>query len=122
MLTLDIAPRCVEPRNPFHITRHARLRTGARRFGVAAVEAAMSYGRVVHVRGAEIHVIGRKEVLRFRRRGIDLRAFDGMQVVCAPGGDLILTVYRNRDFRKLRPRRRGWRGKPPFPSRGIPVT
>ncbi len=105
MLTVDDAPRSPELQTPFRMTRHAELRTGARRCGLEAIEAALTYGRVVHVRGAEIHAIGRKEVIQFRCRGIDLRAFEGVQVVCQPGGGLVLTVYRNRDFRGLRPYR-----------------
>jgi hypothetical protein len=116
MLTLDSAPVRTTPRKPFRLSRHARLRTHARRFGVAAIEAALAYGRVVHVRGAKIHAIGRNEVLRFRPHGIDLRAFEGIQVVCRPGSGLVLTAYRNRDFRGLRPhRRRSTRRNPPVP-------
>ena len=105
MLTLDRAPGRTTPRKPFRLSRHARLRAHARRFGVAAIEAALAYGRVVYVRGAEIHAIGRKEVLRCRQRGIDLRVFEGIQVVCRPGASVVLTVYRNRDFRGLRSHR-----------------
>lgn len=79
----------------------------------------MAYGRVVHVRGAEIHAIGRKEVLRYRQRGIDLRMYEGIQVVCRPGAGVVLTVYRNRDLRGLRPHRRSAaRWKPPIPFVG----
>lgn len=106
MLAADITAQETGPRKPFQLTRHARCRSGARRVGVAAIEAALEYGRVVYVRGAEIHVIGRKEVFRYRRHGIDLREYEGIQVVCQPGGGLILTAYRNRDFRGLRPHRR----------------
>ena len=119
MLTLDIAPRRTEPRKHLLLTRHARLRTSARRFGVAAIEAALAYGRIVHVRGAEIHVIGRKEVFRYRRHGVDLREYEGVQVVCRPGTGFILTAYRNRNFRGLRPHRRNpFRGGSPIPSVG----
>jgi hypothetical protein len=119
MLATDIAPQETGPRKAFRLTRHARQRSAARRVGVAAIEAALEYGRVFHVRGAEIHVIGRKEVFRYRRRGVDLREYEGVQVVCQPGGGLILTAYRNRDFRGLRPRRRiPSRGRPPIPSVG----
>ena len=111
MLTVDKPFPRTEPQRPFRMTRHAQFRTGTRRCGLAAIEAALAYGRVAHVRGAEIHAIGRKEVVRYRRHGIDLRTFEGIQVVCQPGGGLVLTVYRNRDFRGMRPRRRG-------PSRG----
>ena len=115
MLTVDKPFPRTEPQRRFRLTRHARTRTSARRCGLAAIAAALTYGRVAHVRGAEIHAIGRKEVLQFRRRGVDLQAFEGIQVVCQPGGGLVLTVYRNRDFRGMRPRRRGLsRGRFPF--------
>ena len=77
----------------------------------AAVRATLEHGRIVHVRGAVIHAIGRKEITRLRRRGIDLSHYEGIQIVCAPGGT-VLTAYRNRDFRSLRPRcrrSRGWK-------------
>ena len=119
MLTLDSVPRRNSPTNPFRLSRHARLRTHARRFGVAAIEAALAYGRIAHVRGTEIHAIGWKEVLRFRQRGINLRGFEGIQVVCRPRAGVVLTAYRNRDFRGLRPyRRSSARWRPPVPSVG----
>jgi hypothetical protein len=40
-------------------------------------------------------------------------------VVCRPGVGVVLTAYRNRDFRGLRPHRRSSaRGRPPVPSVG----
>ncbi len=83
------------------ITRHAWQRMMARRLSQAAVQAAIEYGRVVYVRGAAIYAIGRKEVNRYLRHGIDLSCYEGIQVVCALDGTII-TVYRNRDFRGLR--------------------
>jgi len=50
-------------------------------------------------------VIGRNEVERLIRQGIDLRDYEGVHVVRSADGDII-TVYRNRDLRGLRPRRR----------------
>ncbi|RMG19792.1 MAG: DUF4258 domain-containing protein [Deltaproteobacteria bacterium] len=92
------------------LTMHARQRMNSRRLPEAAIRAALEHGRVVHVRGASIYVIGRKEISRYRRRGLDLSSFHGVQVVCSPDGT-ILTVYRNRDFRSLRPQRRGRRAR-----------
>lgn len=90
------------------LTRHAAERMRVRRLRPAAVAAAITYGRVVHVRGADIHVIGRREVESCKLEGIDLARYEGVQVVCSREG-AILTVYRNHDFRGLRPRwgRRG---------------
>ena len=84
------------------MSRHAARRMQQRNISEAAVRTALEQGRVVHVRGAAIHAIGRKEISRLRRHGIDLSGYDGVQVVCAPDGT-ILTAYRNRDFRSLRP-------------------
>ena len=87
------------------LTRHAWQRMTARGMSLAAIEAAIEYGRAVHVRGATVSALGRKEVERCRRRGVDLSRYEGIHVVCSPKG-MILTVYRNRDFRGLRPRYR----------------
>ena len=57
------------------ITQHAWNRMNARRLSNDAINAALTYGRVVHVRGAAIHVIGRKEVERLSRAGLDLEAY-----------------------------------------------
>ncbi len=87
------------------ITRHAHERMKARRISETALSAVLEYGRVVYVRGAKIYVIGRKEVATFLRKGIELADFEGIHVVCSPEGS-IMTTYRNRDFRGLRPRGR----------------
>lgn len=85
------------------LTKHAAERMSRRGLPSAAVSAALTYGRVVSIRGADIHAIGRREVEWYEREGMDLTRYEGVQVVCSPEG-AILTVYRNRDFRGLRPR------------------
>jgi hypothetical protein len=75
----------------------------ARRIPARAIGAALAYGRRAHVRGATIRAIGRREVARYRAQGIDLARYEGVQVVCGHDG-AVLTAYRNRDFRGLRPR------------------
>ena len=86
------------------LTRHAAERMAVRGLPQAAVVAALTYGRLVCVRGAEIHVIGNREVKRLRSEGLDLSRYEGVQVVCSQDG-AIVTVYRSHDFRSLRPRR-----------------
>lgn len=88
------------------LSAHALTRMAERRIPARAVEAALRHGRVFHVRGAEVHVIGQKDILRHRQWGIDLSPYEGVQIFCAADGGTVLTVYRNRDFRGLRPRRR----------------
>ena len=87
------------------LTMHASQRMSARGISQSAVRAVLEHGRVVHVRGAAVYAIGRKEVRCLQRHGIDLSPYEGIQVVCIPDGT-ILTTYRNRDFRGLRPRYR----------------
>lgn len=87
------------------LTSHALARMYARRFSQGAIRAALQHGREVHGRGAVIFAIGRKEVMRARRSGIDLTGCEGIHVVCSREGT-IMTVYRNHDLRDLRPRKR----------------
>ena len=85
-------------RDRLQLTRHALDRLHGRGFRVQAIQAALGYGRVLHIRGAAIHVIGRREVEAHKRDGVNLMQFEGIQVVCSTDGTAILTVYRNRDF------------------------
>ncbi len=83
------------------LTHHARQRMDGRRISAEAVDAVLAYGRAVHVRGACIHALGRREVAQAAREGVDLQAHRNLQVVCGADGT-VLTVYRNADFRSLR--------------------
>lgn len=85
----------------YALTEHARHRMGARGIKIDTLEAVLRYGRVAHVRGAEVHVIGRKEISRYANFDIDLSDYDGIHAVCSPDR-AILTVYRNRDLRGIR--------------------
>jgi hypothetical protein len=86
------------------ISSHAWARMGGRGLNCRIINAVLSYGRVVHVRGAAIHVIGKKEVLELSRQGVDVDDCEGVQVVCTPDCETVITVYRNSNFRGLRPR------------------
>jgi len=89
-----------------NLTQHAWKRMTARGLSPNAVEVVLDYGRINHIRGAIIYAIGRKEVEYFKKkRGINLVPYEGLQVVCTQD-ERIITVYRNRDFRGLRPTRR----------------
>lgn len=87
-----------------HLTRHAERRMYARGLCRSLLALVLRYGRRVHVRGALIRAVGRREVIRQRGRGVDLSVCEGLQVVCT-GDGRVITVYRNRDFRGLRRRR-----------------
>lgn len=85
------------------LTNHAKERMARRGLRSDAIHAALAYGRVVAVRGADIYAIGRKEIAYYAEQGIDLSTYDGVQVVTTQG--VVLTVYRNRSFNGLRDRR-----------------
>jgi hypothetical protein len=104
-------------KNSYQLTKHFIRRMDSRRIRPQAVTATLEFGRTVHTRSATIRVIGRKEVGKWRRQGIDLSAYEGVQVVCSPDGTA-LTTYRNRDLCGLRPRDRRRRpGPPSYPHR-----
>lgn len=90
------------------LTRHAQTRLCSRRIRPEAVVAAIEFGRQVRARGAEIFVLGRRDIARARRAGVDLADLEGVQVICAPNGGPVLTCYRNRNVSGIRDR--GWRG------------
>ncbi|GIW71168.1 MAG: hypothetical protein KatS3mg102_0710 [Planctomycetota bacterium] len=86
------------------LTRHAAVRMAQRGISRRGVELALDFGRERFVRGARIFVIGRREIERARRCGVDLADLEGLHVVVSHDGH-ILTTYRNRDLRGLRPKR-----------------
>ncbi|NCA70987.1 MAG: DUF4258 domain-containing protein [Sphingobacteriia bacterium] len=89
----------------YAVTRHGRERMSQRGISEDKVLTALDCGREVHVRGAVIYAVGRREIERYRALGLDLSRCQGVQVVCTKTGEVI-TTYRNQDFRRLRPRRR----------------
>ncbi len=84
------------------LTRHAWQRMQERNISLHAAVEAFLYGRRAHVRGSVVYAIGRKEIAEARREGVDLSAEDGVQIVCSPRDEVVITAYRNRDFRGLR--------------------
>ena len=92
------------------VTQHGRRRLAQRGVRYSGVLAAFEHGRIVCQRGACIRVIGRKEVVRTRRNGIDISVHEGVHVVCSLDDGAVLTVYRNRDLQlRPHPRRRSRR-------------
>lgn len=83
------------PIDSFALTEHARLRMsqrGIRRDDLADV---LRLGRCRHTRGARFYFVGRKEVRRYARQGLDIRRLKNLQVLLSPKSDDVITVYRN---------------------------
>lgn len=89
---------------PFpRLTRHARERLRQRAIRLTAVEAVIDFGHQRSVRGAEIYMIGWRDVRFYSECGLDLSRFEGIEVVCSHDG-AVLTVYRNENKKALRNR------------------
>lgn len=86
------------------ITEHAERRMCGRRINTEMVNLVIAYGRIVHTKNAQFHVVGRREVEKYCKIGIDLRKVEGIHVVIGNEAQdaVIITVFRNNDFRGLR--------------------
>src|SRR5437899_133639 len=94
------------PTPPIHrVSLHARDQMDARSISPDALRSALKYGRTAWTRGARIYAIGRREVQYYRTHGINIARFEGIHVVESADGTVI-TMYRNRDLRGLRPDKR----------------
>jgi hypothetical protein len=87
------------------LTEHAETRANARGIAQCDMESILAFGREVHTRGAVIYAVGRREVERAEAISEDISELEGWHIVCSRQGEII-TVYKNRDLRGLRPRRR----------------
>lgn len=86
-------------------SRHALLRMQQRTISHAMVESVMLYGREVRGHDTVIHVVGRRDARCWRMRGVRLDHLEGIHVVCS-GDGVVITVYRNREFRGVHELRR----------------
>ena len=90
----------------FRLSQHAIKRMSQRAISPEQIRMALEYGRLIHSRNAKFYVVGKKEVQRHIREGLDLRMMEGLQVVVNEKKNLVMTVYKSRDFRQIRPQRR----------------
>jgi len=90
----------------FGLSRHALKRMSQRSIDVEQVQLVLCHGTVIHSRRARFYVVGRKEMKRLVAVGCDVRGLENIQVVVDEKSNNILTVYRNRDFRQIRPKHR----------------
>lgn len=108
-VTVDIEKAALhqfEGGQDFSLSHHAIRRMSQRAINPAQVQLALEYGRLIHSRHATFYVIGKKEVQRQGKKGMDLRLMEGLQVVVNEKTNLVMTVYKNKDLRQIRPQRR----------------
>jgi hypothetical protein len=83
-------------------SKHAELRESQRGISPKKILLAYKFGRIIHARRATYYVIGIKEIDKYGLIEPELKAMNGVQLVTSLNGTL-LTVYRNKDLRKIRP-------------------
>lgn len=87
-------------------SHHAYKRMAQRGLNAEQVELVLSYGRRVQARRAVFYLIGKKEVAQLGEKMPELVALEGIQVLMNAEDEVVLTVYRNHDFRQIRPCKR----------------
>ena len=84
-------------------TNHAKERMFARGFEANTIDIVLAFGRKIYSRGALFYVIGKKEIQRFQDKEPLIKHMEGIQVVASTSDDAIITVYRSKDLRSIRP-------------------
>ena len=87
----------------FHLSKHAQLRMSQRSIDLKQIEQVLSYGRMIHSRRARFYIVGKKDTKRLSKTGISTQGLENMQVLVEEKSNTIITVYRNKNFRHIRP-------------------
>lgn len=90
----------------FWLSDHAIKRMAQRAIQEGQIQLALECGRLIHSRHARFYVIGKREVLKLRKDGIEAESLEGLQVVVDEKTNAVLTAYRNKNLRKIRPNSR----------------
>ena len=90
----------------FGLSQHALMRMSQRSIDLEQVQLVLSHGKMIHSRRARFYVVGHKEIKKLGVAGLDAEGLENIQVVVDEKSNRILTVYRNKDFRQIRPQHR----------------
>ena len=71
-----------------------------------AVEEVLNYGRLIRSRHACFYIIGRRDLHHLRKSGVDINRLENTQVIVDEKTSIVMTVYKNNNFRKIRPVKR----------------
>jgi hypothetical protein len=85
------------------LTLHAANRSRTRGISLTAIGVVLEFGKHRAIRGADIYILGWREIRLYQQAGLDLSKWEGIEVVCAHDGS-ILTVYRNKKHHAFRDR------------------
>jgi len=98
----------IQEKNALHVipgltnSKHAELRESQRGISQKQILLAYKFGRIINSRRATYFVVGNKEIDKYGLSEPELKTMNGIQLVVSSGGTL-LTVYRNRNLRRIRP-------------------
>jgi hypothetical protein len=90
----------------FNLSEHACSRMNQRCIDKRSLKAVLSFGRVIRSRGACFYVIGKRELHHLQKTGVDIYRLENTQVVVDEKSSTVITVYKNNNFRKIRPIKR----------------
>jgi hypothetical protein len=82
------------------LTDHAVTRMQQRRVSETDIDVAIGYGRVFHTPAAEIFVVGQSEIRKYDRVPEMSPALNGLHVICDRHTGAVITVYRDKSFRR----------------------
>ena len=83
-------------------TTHAICRIFGRNITEESIEATLEYGRkCVSDRKAITYRLDRRSIAKAKANGICLREYEGIHVVISRDTHVVITVYRNRNFKKV---------------------
>lgn len=83
-----------------NLTQHACARMQQRGIRNNDVQLVLQYGRCIHARGVDFHVVGHKEVERWAAHNINLSAQAGVQVLTTRDG-VVITTYRSHNLHAI---------------------
>jgi len=97
------------PTSEYQITNHAWRRMTARSITKENIETVLQWGRIVYTRGAKVYALGKKEIAKiWKVTSKKLTSLEGIQVVCRPNENVIVTVYKNKDFKSSLKENKGY--------------
>lgn len=85
----------------FIFTDHSLKRLSGRRISDELFDMVVLYGRKFYANSAEVYFVGKKEVKKARRQGIDISKAEGLNVIVQSYGDekIVITAFKNHSLR-----------------------
>lgn len=84
------------------LTHHAAKRLSQRGVSESQLRLVIEFGRKVHAHRAIYYIVGKKEIGKYQGVIPGFELLEGIQVVVNSSDDVVLTVFRNHSFRRIR--------------------